>query len=425
MDTDNPSAGSAWVVVLLALALIVMSVSELLNIYLHQGSGSAVSRLAFLVLCPALVPFFTLREWMLALMAGLLTLGLALKPDGWDAILYALDRGAFLAAFIYLVTLLKEAAQRSNSVLELGVFLTRQPPGRRYYSLAVGGHAMGVLLNFGAISLLTPLIQRGARASAEAAGQGQADARLLERNQISALLRGFSWMIMWAPTALTQAVLFTAFPGTNAAIVIPLGIGASIVMILIGRAMSRPARRGAGAVSPAEPPLFPKRSGIRFALVCGLLIVATVTVVLSAGVSAAVALMLVAPVVMIAWIFEQNAAAQLATAVQATLRSLHGIFVRSAIVSARSAFMLGAAGFIGEAAAKLAPVAEVAAFLSIETVPVGVFLMALPILITLGGQIALSPILVVVFLSAVLNELPVLPADPNLIVFALGAKLSC
>ena len=33
----------------------------------------------------------------------------------------------------------------------------------------------------------------------------------------------------------------------------------------------------------------------------------------------------------------------------------------------------------------------------------------------------MSPIMVVVFLSAVINELPVLPADPSLIVFALGA----
>lgn len=79
------------------------------------------------------------------MLGGLMTIGLLIRPVGGDAIFTALDRAAFFAAFIYLVTLLKEAAQRSRSVLELGVYITRQPPGRRYFSLAIGGHLMGVL----------------------------------------------------------------------------------------------------------------------------------------------------------------------------------------------------------------------------------------------------------------------------------------
>ena len=156
---------------------------------------------------------------------------------------------------------------------------------------------------------------------------------------------------------------------------IPLGIGSTVMMILIGRLMDRIHWRDFVPPGIDERPDFPAKSGWRFALICSLLILA----------------------------------------------SLHELFVRSATDPARSAYILGAAGYIGEAAAKLAPVAEVAMHLNISALPVWVFLMALPILITLGGQIALSPILVVVFLSAVINELPVLPADPSLIVFALGA----
>ena len=421
MGANKSASGAHWAVMALALALLVLSFSELLRIYVFGGSGSAGSRLAFLALCPALLPFFSLREWALTLLAGLLTLGLLLRPDGWDAFLFALDRAAFFAAFIFLVTLLKEAAQRSKSVLELGTYMTRQPQGRRYYSLAVGGHVMGVLLNFGAISLLTPLIQRGARAMAAQSGQGPDHAKRQEQQQITALLRGFSWMIMWSPTALTQAVLFTSFPGANAAVVIPLGVGASVVMVLIGRVLDRRIGRLSRAMPQADPPAFPKPAALRFGSICILLIVSTFTMLVYASVSAAVALMLVAPIVMIAWIFGQNRVADRDRALAATLANLHEIFIRSAKDPARSAYLLGAAGFIGVAAAKLAPVAEVAAQLNISAIPVWVFLTSLPILITLGGQIALSPIMMVVFLSAVINELPALPADPNLIVYALGA----
>ena len=147
---------------MLAAALLVLSLSELYRIYSGAETGSTVSRLAFLALCPALIPYFSAREWALTILAGVLTAGLLFKSDGWDNVLFSLDRAAFFGAFIYLVTLLKEAAQRSSSVLALGVYLTRQPTGRRFYGPAIGGHAMGVLLNFGAISLLTPFSQRPA-----------------------------------------------------------------------------------------------------------------------------------------------------------------------------------------------------------------------------------------------------------------------
>lgn len=407
-----------WV---LALAMLILSFSELLRIYYFGGSNSAISRLAFLALFPALLPYFSLREWVLTLLAGMLTLGLIGRPDGWNDINHALDRAAFFAAFIFLVTPLKEAAQRSRSVLELGMYVTRQSRGRRYFSLAVGGHFMGVLLNFGAISLLTPLIQRGAKAMTSGAPAKQNAAKQMEQQQISALLRGFSWMIMWSPTALTQAVLFTSFPSADPHVVIPLGIGAAALMILIGWIFDRQPDRTLTSLPIYSPEPFPKIAARHFGFVCITLILLTFSIAVTAGVSAAVALMLVAPIIMVAWIFQQNTSLDRRGAFSSTLKALEDIFIGSIKDPARSAFILGVAGYIGVVAAKIAPVGQVASQLNISTLPVWVFLMSLPILITLGGQVALSPIMIVVFLSAVINELPVLPADPNLIVFALGA----
>ncbi|MEH6725442.1 MAG: hypothetical protein V7703_04720, partial [Hyphomicrobiales bacterium] len=269
----------------------------------------------------------------------------------------------------------------------------------------------------GAVSLLTPLIQRGARTASD---DPQA-VRRAEQQQISALLRGFSWMIMWSPTALTQAVLFTTFPSIDHSMTIVLGISAAIIMILIGRFEDRLRWRKVQLPTIAQTPPLPTQAVIRFGIICALLIGLTFCVLLVTDVSAAIALMLVAPVMMVAWIFEQQFKTAGKSVVTSTIASVWGILSQSSINMGRSAFMLGAAGFIGEAAAKLAPVGLVAQSLERVDMPDWLFLMALPVLISLAGQIALAPILIVVFLSAIINALPVLPADPNLIVFALGA----
>ena len=401
---------------LTVIALLVLAASELIFQYSDNATSKVISRYFFVFLCICIAPSFKLREWALTGAACLLIVGLYPRENGQADILFALDRAAFFAAFIYLVTLLKEAAARSNSVLELGTFLTKQPPGRRYYAIAFGGHFVGVLLNFGAISLLTPLIQRGARTAATP----ELSARL-EQQQISALLRGFSWILMWSPTALAQVVMFTAFPQINVGIVISLGIASSIVMILLGRIEDRIRWRKVIVPVQTAHPILPRQAAWRFFLICALLIGLTIAVIVVANVSAAIALMLVAPFVMTIWLLEQEYDKRLSSTLAKTTKLLGQILLQSSNVLGRSAVTLGAAGFIGEAAAKLAPVDLLAHSLEVLNIPAWALLISLPVIITLCGQIALSPILVVVFLSSVLNQLPVLPADPNLIVFALGA----
>lgn len=400
-----------------AATLIVLSLSEL---FVHIGGmtgANTVGRISFLLLCILIARDFGAREWVLSLIAAALAIGHYMRPHGGSDILFALDRAAFFGAFIYTVTLLKEAAQRSGSVLMLGHYITQQPTGRRYFSLAAGSHLMGVLLNFGAVSLLTPLIQRGARSASENLKQ----VAIAEQQQISALLRGFAWMIMWSPTALTQAVLFTAFPSVNLSIVIALGISATIVMVLVGRLEDRLRWRGTKQPIYTDVAAFPRHAAMRFSIICLTIISCTIFAMKVFDVSAALGLMLVAPLIMAVWIFAQELEEERAHPISSTVNSVLDILRGSSGMLGRNAFTLGAAGFIGEAAARLLPVASFANALSLDSMPDWLFLMALPIIITLGGQIALSPILIVVFLSAIINQLPILPADPNLIVFALGA----
>ncbi len=402
-------------------SLATLSVAELLFLYTGADGAGLVSRLAICAVCLCVIPHFTLREWALSLMAVLLTGGLVIVEPTADGIVHGLDRAAFFGAFIYLITLLKEAAVRSPSVLELGRYLTNQPPGRRFFATAIGGHFMGVLLNFGAVSLLAPLIQRGARADPIITEQDERRAAIREQRQISALLRGFSWMILWSPTALTQAVLLTTLPGVDLITVMSLGGIAAVIMILIGRIEEQLRWRHLIISRPASSLKFPKKSALILLFVCGLLLGLTYAVVGLANVSTARALMLMAPLVMGFWVFAQNQQERFGDSLVSTGSTLASILRTTAQPLARNTFALGSAGFIGETAAILAPVQWMAEHVNFEQIPAWLFLSSLPVLISLCGQIALSPLMVVVFLSAIMRELPGLPADPSHIVFAMGA----
>lgn len=302
-------------------SLLILSTSQLMIQYGDFANAKLLSRFCFVLLCVCIAPLFQLREWILVLVSFALLMGLYPTQTGQFDILFALDKAAFFAAFIYLVTLLKEAAVRSNSVLKLGTYLTQQPSGRRYFSIAFGGHILGVLLNFGAISLLMPLIQRGTKTA-----KTPAHSAILEQQQISALLRGFSWMIMWSPTALTQAVLFTAFPQIDLTLIISLGIGSTLVMILLGRIEDRIRWRNTKLPVDTKQQAFPSRSAVRFSVICISLIGFTVSVVVIANVSAAIALMLVAPFVMTLWLFAQQYDKHVVNALKGTAKTLTTIF---------------------------------------------------------------------------------------------------
>ena len=371
------------------------------------------ARTAALALMVVVAPRFGLREWAMTAIAIGLASALLLRPGGLAPATEALRSGAFFSAFILSMMLLRQAAMTSDSVLRVGEWITRQPPGRRFYTIWFGGHFAGILLNFGAVSLLAPLIQRGVRV-AEADPHRQA---ILERRQLSALIRGFSPVIAWSPTTLTQVIILASVPGLDPGAAIAMGLGLSALMLVIARVEDRlhwGRPRSSGPV-----PDFPRRAGLDLAFVYTLLVAGAVTVVFLLDGALPVALMTVAPVILIGWIFAQARLGTLEK--QGAAARLRQIALVAVPATARDAFLLGAAGFVGISAAHLAPVPEMAAWIEDTKVPAWLIVAAIPALITLGGQIALSPMVMVVFLAAVVQALPILPAPPAVIAVALSA----
>ena len=180
---------------LVAVAIAVLAAQTVGGVFAQNAA-----RVLFVVLCIVGLRTNTVRESLLLCFALLLGVVLCQSESGWLVLLAGIDLAAYFASFIALLTALKIAAERSASVLTVGRYLIKQPTGRRFIATASGGHALGVFLNFGAISLMAPLIQ-----SATIRADGTVD-QDLERRQMSALLRGFAWILLWAPTTLTQTV---------------------------------------------------------------------------------------------------------------------------------------------------------------------------------------------------------------------------
>ena len=83
----------------LAASILLLSASEIYRLYFIETGGTFLYRMAFLALGVAFVPFFTLREWVMTVLAFVLSFAIWLSGDAGD-LTHALDRAAFFGAFI-------------------------------------------------------------------------------------------------------------------------------------------------------------------------------------------------------------------------------------------------------------------------------------------------------------------------------------
>jgi hypothetical protein len=398
-----------------AAILLLLAGLELTHLVLGQEWANLPARIAACALLIVVIPKFGLREWSLLLIALALTAGLWLQPGGGEHVAFALSRGAYFTAFILLMMLLREAAATSDSVLKVGDWTTRQPPAKRYVAVWFSGHIAGILLNFGAVSLLAPLVQRGVRARPINTPEEEARMLIRERRQISALTRGFAMVITWAPTTLTQVIIFASLPGLDVGKVFVLAMGLAATMLALGWTEDR-LRWGKPKLALELPDGFPGRALVDLIFVYAMLIVGAFGVQYLAGCTLPQALMSVAPMMLVGWVVSQSQRGVIASA-PARLAEIFHVSIPN---MARNAFQLGSAGYIGICAAKLAPVALIADWTQAAHIPDWALVAMLPVLITIGGTVALSPMVMVVFLAAVVSALPQMPADLEYIAIALG-----
>jgi hypothetical protein len=406
-----------WLLALMAAELAV----------LFTGSTAAEAAGAVLVLGVPLVGWRRLRlreGYLLGLCGILLALALAYDPDPWGLALRGLDRAAFLAAFILLMGLLREGGITSPAVLTCGTYVTQQPPQWRFLAVFLGSHFFSVLINLGSLSLLAPIIQRGVRGDTLKREELDEIALVRERRQLTALLRGFAWFLVWAPTAVTQAVLPTLVPGVDTGRLLATGLCLALIMLLVSWAEDalrwwplRRRLRSSGRLPQRLSLPFPGAALLRLGAVSALLFGLSLLFALWGQVLLVAGVMLAAPVVLLVWVFFQQPAPRPA----ATLHRLGDVVLHGLPSFHREAVALAAAGFIGTVAAALVPAAAVAEALSVAEMPGWIFLALLSLVVWVGGLVALSPITTAVFLGSLVAELGALPVDATSVVLAIAA----
>ena len=405
--------------------LIALSSLALANIFTGQtwtGPASAACLLAFIITGCRIYG----RRERLLITAGLgaASVALAIRDDAFALLVDTGERAAFLAAFMILLSMLREAASSSRSVLEIGSYLTRQPPGRRYVSLHAGSHLIGIVLNFGSLSLLGPLVQRGVRANA--AEDGEALAHIRERRQISALFRGFSWVISWTPTAITQAIIPTVIIGAVQTRVALCGLGFAIAMFFLGwledkwRWRNIRAQLGLSEVRPDVPAAaFPRRAAVNFGLVCAVLAGLTVLFVMTSSAAVVMALMLAAPLVTVGWLIAQGSGPE---GIGQTVRTrLNDLFSRAVPESSPETITLSAAGFAGIVAGQLAPADALTRLVDVTQLPHLALYALLVAIIPLASNISIPPIVTLTFFGTLLMGVPGLTADPTMLGVSFAA----
>jgi hypothetical protein len=408
-----------------AMALGVMALATLGRLVFEVPGSGEIAVSAYLCFALVAIAGHVWRIKVLFAVAVVLAGAVLATGDAPAAVLRrGFDTAAYLASFLLLLGVLREAAQSSPAVRDCGAYLTEQPSGRRYLALHTGGHVLGLMLNFGVLSLLGPLIKRGVAAATARSGETHL-AEIRERRQLSALLRGFAWIITWSPTTITQALLLTLLPGVEAHRLLLLGLAMSATVLLVGwledRLRWRHLRRAGGRAkrpAPALPAPWPALQ--RMAMVCLLLIAAVVLTKEALEIPTVPALMLSVPCFAFCWIVLQRFSGGLGPALGHGLERARHIVRHGFPASSPEVLTLSCAGFIGSLAAALIPVEQVTALAGWAAQAPLLLLVGIFAVVILAAQLALSPIMFVVFLGSALAQAPLPGIDQTAIALALA-----
>jgi hypothetical protein len=351
-----------------------------------------------------------------ALVLAALTWAMAADPGA--IILTALSRGAAFAGLMTSLAFLREGAHNSSLVRSCGTHMIAQPPRLRYAALAIGGHLFGLILNMGALVMLSTMIMRG--------HAGTADARLTElrrRRALTATLRGFGTCSTWSPMAVTPTVVLSTLPMLKWVDILPYVLTLMAMFLFIGwlfdsfetRHLVRQLRS-----APREPP--PSGGwGQQVALLAlvGAILACVIGVEVALKASVTSAVMLATPPVGIAWMAFQGRRRPGAALLWRRLQRLALLRLPQ---ESLETVMFASSGMIGIMLASIIEPAWIVGLtrpLPAAAVPVLVFWAVLG-----AGQLGISPVISVVVIGGALGQPGVLAVSPLAMAAALTAGWS-
>ena len=351
---------------------------------------------------------FTLLALILSAM------NLAWNPSWSETLLNGITTAAFIASFFSALTTLRFTAATSPAIRRCGEFLSRQPPGRRYLALTVGGQLFGLLLNYGAIQLL------GAMSVANVGREMDVELRKIRvRRMLLAIQRGFISILPWSPFSFAIVISTTLVPGASWSQAALPGAVSGLLLATTGWLLDRllkPRSTAAIALRPGERDSWLSLMPL-FTLLAMLAVILTVIHLLT-GVRVLVLVMLVTPLLSVVWIGVQTAGRRPLRHVKRRVNNY--LFVQLADLRSEM-LLLMMAGYIGTVASPLLSAALLQLGLDPVGLPAWIMLVSIVWLIPIAGQFGMNPILVAALIAPVLPEASTMGVTPAAIVTALTA----
>ena len=356
-----------------------------------------------------------LREiYLLVVCGGLTAFALFGLQMPWTIFDAAINQAVFLMAFLLLLALLHEAAVTSPAVADCGQFLTRQPPARRYFAIFSGSNLMSVLFNLGIISLLTPLIRKGVE------NDKTYIAEIRERRQLSSMLRGFSWSVVWSPTAIAPLAVLELIDGISREWWSIYGFMCATAVCIVGWAEDRWRFRNIQRSGPQLPQRAYLPTNAFVSLISVLLLLLSLTVLISyfSGDTFVFGLLVSCPLVMVLWLWAQQHQRDRTPAT--ALKNAAQICLVHLPKNAKIMLALASSGYIGRLSAEMVPAEYLANNLGLMLLPDYMVLICLAVVMMPFSWLGVSPIMMAVFFGSLLGSLPVLPVDPTLAALAIS-----
>ncbi|MGE5516348.1 MAG: hypothetical protein ACM31D_11080 [Bacteroidota bacterium] len=315
-------------------------------------------------------------------------------PAPWPLLLNAGIQAAALIGLFTALGFLREAAETSPLIQSCGELMVRQPPGRRYLTLALGSHLIGLVLNFGVLPLVGTMVVRGNTAEAAGGNQRLVDIRM--QRMLTAMIRGFAVMTIWSPLSVSFAVMQSALPDLHWWPLLGVQLGLTTLLMVLGWLLDRLA-------FPAVPSDQSERADWRPAWrMLGLVaavVVASVAVAEILAVRLVVGAMLVVPPAAVLWLIVQH------RAVGPALIHLGRRLTVSMPGFREEVTMLGGAMFLGTIVAAFIPPELTARLIALIPLPPVVVLVLAGWSVMLLSQIGISQIVSVTILGGALASL--------------------
>ncbi len=399
---------------LMAATLLLSVAHEFTAAPLLAGLAGGTTMLG--LLCFALQIRFA-RQVFLLIGLGLAGLAAATLPDWGAALQAALARASFIAGLFTALAAIRSAATTDPGIVECGRFLAGQPPGRRYLALTLGGHLFGLVLLYGAISLLGGLATESVSEDTDPRIR-----RIRIRRMMVAIQRGFVATMMWSPLTFSLAITLSVVPGASWTGALPLCLAGAFVLAALGWALDtifKPRPSGA-APAPAVDAEGRWLARLRpLILLLAVILAASAAVYLLAGTHIFGAVMAVVPVVALVWTALQpgSAGARLAT----PARRAASFALRDIPELRGELTLLVMAGFIGTLGSAVAAPLVAASGLDLGRIPAPILLVAVFWAVPITGQIGMNPILAVSLFGPLLPTPEALGIAPAVLVFAITA----